>query len=134
MKKYKTLGIVSIVLVVMVFALTQKQNLPEKVDNIPKPKYTSSKGISVNFPEGYSAKEIKNMLIISNEKGAIVIGGFHPADGRPDAYVKGIMGQEIWYNKDKTEPGSLPSAVYYRPGDNKTKEDLLNILKSIAVN
>lgn len=97
--------------------------------------FQSSKGITVEYPAGYTAKENGDMLIISNGKGAVVAGGFRPADGRPDKYVKGIMGQEIMYTRDpKIAPGSMPTALYYRSSDTETRAELVAIVHTIEAN
>lgn len=92
----------------------------------------SSKLLSVEFPKTYTALENGNMLIILGENGKIIIGGFTPSVGHPDPEEKDFPFQMITYSKDpKMEPGAIPAALYYRHGDDSTKEELLTILKTV---
>ncbi len=91
----------------------------------------SSKLLSVEFPKNYKAQENKNMLIILGVKGKIIIGGFIPSVGQPDPEEKDFAYQMIAYSKDpKMESGAIPAALYYKNGDESTKEELLTILKT----
>lgn len=92
----------------------------------------SSKLLSVEFPKNYKAQEIDNMLVISGPDGKIIIGGFTPSVGHPDAEEKDFPFQMIAYSKDpKMEPSAIPAALYCRNGDETTKEELLTILKTV---
>ena len=92
----------------------------------------SSELLSVEFPKIYQAKESGNMLIISGANGKIIIGGFTPSIGQPDPEEKDFPYQMIAYSKDsKMEPGAIPAALYYRHGDETTKEELFTILKTV---
>lgn len=66
-------------------------------------KLDKSKLISVEYPKGYIAKQSGDMLIVSNKKGKIIIGGFIPADGYPEANKKDFPFRLITYTKDKIE-------------------------------
>lgn len=95
-------------------------------------KQYSSKVLSVEFPETYSAREDKGMLIISGANGKIIIGGFNTSVGHPDPEEKDFPFQLITYSKDpKMEPGAIPAALYYKNGDESTKEELLRINQTV---
>ncbi len=86
---------------------------------------------TVQYPAGYIAKEDGDSLIISGNKGKIIIGGFTPSVGHPIADEGAIVFQSIAYSKDpKSEPGAVPAALYYKNGDINTKDELLKILKT----
>lgn len=92
----------------------------------------SSKLLSVEFPKTYKAQENGNMLIVSGPNGKIIIGGFTPSVGYPDPEEKDFSFQIITYSKDpKTEPDAIPAALYYRYGDESSKEELLTIFKTV---
>jgi hypothetical protein len=89
-----------------------------------------TKNFSVQYPETYTAKESGEMLIISGPSGKIIIGGFKPSAGHPEADEQEIVFQKIMY-KDKFDPGLPPAALYYRHGDLKTESELVEILQTV---
>ena len=90
-----------------------------------------SKLISVKFPKNYEVRENGDMLVLSSTTGKIIIGGFLPSVGYPEADKKDFPFRSITYTKDKTEAGAIPTALYYTYGDTKTETELLEILKTV---
>lgn len=88
--------------------------------------------ISIKYPKNYEVKEKDEMLIVSSANGKIIIGGFKPSTGYPEADKKDFPFREIMYTEDpKLNVDAMPAALYYIYGDTKTKTELSEILKTV---
>ena len=93
----------------------------------------NSKLISVEFPKNYEAKENGTMLIVASADGKIIIGGFVPSVGRPQADDGDITFKSVSYSADKmlAPESAVAAALYYRNNDTKTETELREILKTV---
>ncbi|MFA6514299.1 MAG: hypothetical protein WCT50_03375 [Patescibacteria group bacterium] len=91
-----------------------------------------SNSISIKYPKNYEVKEKDEMLIVSSVNGKIIIGGFKPSVGYPEADEKVFPFREIMYTENpKLNADAIPAALYYIYGDTKTKTELSEILKTV---
>lgn len=87
---------------------------------------------SLDYPKDYKVEEKDDMVIVSNSDGKIIIGGFKPSVGHPEANENQVVFQKISYNKDpKSELDAIPAALYYRNGDTKIENELKTILETV---